>query len=228
MFDTKPRCPQGSGAFNFMPQNITQIANSALIKLGSNPVSVLTETTREARLVLERLIPIIHRVLRDHAWHFAAQAVALSPVSPQVALGRWAYSFLIPVQCLRIRSLQSIGDSPMSITEYEILGDRIYTNESALFLRYTDQMILTHETPVRFPDDFADTVAAFLAYEISPSITSALPLRDDLLSLANRNLSFARFNGAVEVPQYKLDDSAWLDSRLTWNGDDRSQYPLSQ
>lgn len=225
--DTAPRHPQGSGAFNFMPQNITQIANSALIKLGANPVSVLTETTREARLVLERILPIIHRVLRDHSWHFALQTVLLAPVFPSVALGRWTYAYLIPTNCLRLRSLQTDGTTPIAITDYEIIGDKIYTNTESVFLRFTDQVILNHDSAVRFPDDFADTVAAFLAYEISPSVTSSLPLRDDFLSLANRNLSFARFNGAVEVPQYKLDDSSWLDSRLTWSGDDRSQYPLS-
>ena len=210
-----------------MPQNNTQIANSALIKLGANPVSVLTETTREARLVLERILPIIHRVLRDHSWHFALQTVLLAPVFPSVVLGKWTYAFTIPTNCLRLRSLQTPGITPSYVTDYEIIGDKIYCNEESVFLRFTDEVILNHESGVRFPDDFADTVAAFLAYEISPSVTSSLPLREDFLSLANRNLSFARFNGAVEVPQYKMDDSTWLDSRLTWNGDDRSQYPLN-
>jgi hypothetical protein len=209
-----------------MPQNLTQIANSALIKLGANPVSVLTETSREARLVLERIVPVIHRVLRDHAWNFALQTVTLAPIAPSVPLSKWLYAFQIPPACLKMRSLHTTSDYPTQVTEYEIIGDRIYANLDSLFLRYTDQYIFNQESPVRFPDDFADTVAAFLAHEISPSLTSSLPLRDDLLSLANRNLSFARFNGAVEVPQYKLDDSSWLDSRLNWNGDNRSEYPL--
>lgn len=202
-----------------MPQNLTQIANSTLIKLGANTVAALSDGTREAGLVRERLLPVVQRLLREHTWHFALKLTQLAPVAESpVPMGDWTYAFNIPPDCLRIRALDT--------KEYEIVGAQIYANVDSILLRYTQRMVENLESAVQFQDDFADAAAAFLAYEISPSITSALEMRPDLMAWASRLLAQARFNGSIEVPQYKLDESSWLESRLTWNGDDRRLYPL--
>jgi len=203
-----------------MPQNLTQIANSALIKLGADTVSSLLDSNRVASLARERIVPVIHRLLREHVWHFATKIVELAPLATPPTLGGWTYAFPIPADCLRIRKLNT--------EKYEIVGQNILTDETTLTLRYTQRLVENVESPVAFLDDFADTAAAFLAYEISPSVTSTLQMRDDIMALATRLLAFARFNGAVEVPQYQLNESSWMDARLTWNGsnDDRRIYPL--
>jgi hypothetical protein len=203
-----------------MPQNLTQIANSALIKLGADTVASLASSDRIAALVRERLVPVVHRLLRDHAWHFATKITDLAPLGVPPHLGDWTYAFLIPPDCLRVRRLDT--------EKYEIVGQNILCDKTTLSLRYTQRMVDNTDSAVLFIDDFAEASSAFLAYEISPSVTGALPLREDLFALGNRLLAFARFNGAVEVPQYQLNQSSWLDSRLVWNGqdDDRRLYPL--
>lgn len=202
-----------------MPQNLTQIANSTLIKLGANTVSALSDSTREAGLVRERILPVIQRLLREHPWHFALKLTQLAPlVESPIPMGGWTYAFQIPPDCLRIRALDT--------KEYEIVGSLIYSNTDSLLLRYTQRLVENIESAVQLQDDFADAASAFLAYDISPSITSALEMRGDLMAWANRLLAQARFNGSIEVPQYQLNESSWLESRLTWNGEDRRLYPL--
>ncbi len=205
-----------------MPQNLTQIANSALIKLGADTLSSLSDSGRVPGLVRERIVPVIHRMLRDHVWHFATKIASLAPLAdvPAYDLGGWTYAFPLPSDCLRIRGLDT--------QKYELVGKNILTDLESLTLRYTQRLVENVESPVAFIDDFADAVSFFLAHEISPSITSSLPMRDDLLAMGTRLLALARFNGAVEVPQYQLNESSWLDARLSWNGsnDDRRIYPL--
>jgi hypothetical protein len=208
-----------------MPQNLTQIANSALVKLGANTLSSLSDSTREAQAAAQRIVPIIHNMLRSHPWTFAFRFVSLAPlVAPVVE--QWTYTFQIPTDCLRIRSLTTGGSFPSAITTYEIVGDKIYTNESDLFIRYVSTVVESIESPPALPDDFAEAAAAMLAYDIAPSVTSSLPMREDLYALHSRLLAAARFNGSVENPSMSTNSTAWLDSRNTASFDDRSQLPL--
>lgn len=207
-----------TGLFIAMSQNLTQIANSALIKLGATTISSITDSLREASLARERMIPTIHRLLRDHCWHFATKMVQLPPILDPGEIGDWTYAFQIPADCLRLRKL--------SVAEYEVVGDRILSDESTIHLRYTQRLVDNAEAPGLLPDDFADAVALFLAYEIAPSVTNSLQMRDDMLAAGNRTLAFARFNGAVEVPQLTTNSSEWLDARLVPGSDDRRLYPL--
>lgn len=201
-----------------MPQNLTQIANSALIKLGATTIPSIQDSLREAAVARERIVPTIHRLLREHCWHFATKLVELAPLVSPGHIGNWAYAFQLPSDCMRLRLI--------STQDYELVGTRVLTNQDTLHLRYTQRMVDGTDSAVALPDDFADAVALFLAHEISPAITSSLLLREDLMQAAERRLAFARFNGAVEVPQSTTNDESWLNTRLVWGGDDRRLYPL--
>lgn len=205
-----------------MPQNLTQIANSALVKLGANPLSSLSDTSKEAQSCAYRIVPIVHDMLRSHPWKFSLVFVSLAPlVAP--AVERWAYQYQLPSDCLRIRSLTTGGSFPSAVTEYEVADRRILSNETDIFIRYTSSVVTGVESTPYLPDDFANAVAAMLAYEISPSVTGSLPLRDDLFALYARCLSSARFNGAVEGPALSTNDTSWLDTR---NGFASSNEPV--
>lgn len=208
-----------------MPQNLTQIANSALVKLGANTISSLSDSSREAQACAQRIVPIVHDMLRSHPWRFSLVFVSLAPlVAP--AVERWAYQYQLPSDCLRIRSLTTGGAFPSAVTEYEPAGDRILSNEEDLFLRYTSKVVDSTESPPYLPDDFANAAAAMLAYEISPVVTGSLPLRDDLFALYSRILASARFNGAVEGPQLSTNSTAWIAARNGLASEGRSPFPL--
>jgi len=61
-----------------MPVTNLNIANGALIRIGSPTITALADTSKEAQICTERLEPCKRTVLRRHPWNFAMTRVLLS------------------------------------------------------------------------------------------------------------------------------------------------------
>lgn len=205
-----------------MPQTLLDIANSALVKVGSPLISSLLLATKPAELANARIRPVRNMILRNHVWAFARSYASPTPAASTI--DRWSYAYTLPALCLRILSVTS-GEDGSRINEYEIIGRVIYCNADNLFLRFIEEPDPADEATETYPDDFAEAVASYLASELSIPLFDSPERRKQWIEQYGMNLRYARFNGAVEQPLSAINQSEWIDSRLV-PSNDRSLFDL--
>ena len=79
----------------------TDVCNSALIKLGVEPISSFDEDSKAARLCKEQYPKIRDEVLSSHLWNFAMkrETLALLPTKPVFGFD---FAFALPTDFLRV------------------------------------------------------------------------------------------------------------------------------
>ena len=210
-----------------MPQTATQIANSALIKLGAPVISALGDvTTKEGRLINERFRPVLNMILRNHTWHFAKAFADVTGV-PDTNVKPFEWRFHIPTDAARILSVGDMAGSYYTMEyeqAYKIFGRELYATGTGTppLLRITFVSNAVNDTQV-YPDDFAEVVACYLAADLAVSITQTDERRQQLLGQYEGLLRIARFNGAVELaPGYAIqDEGSWVATREGYGINDR-------
>lgn len=144
------------------------IGNAALNKVGSQPITSLTEASKRARLVNSRIKDVLRIVLESHFWNCAKKDVVLSPLV-STPVFKWGYSFQLPVDFLRVKEIH--GERP-----YAIQGQLLLSNDQVINLTYiqniTDPSVLDAQV--------AEAVALYLAKDICVNLTADQAMRDDL------------------------------------------------
>lgn len=104
------------------------LISRALILLGEQPATSLSDD-RYGVTVGSNMFEILYEAeLQSNRWRFACKKRALSRLS-DVPLNEWQYAYQLPADCLL-----PIGTWPSS--QYEIYGDRIYTDQTIVNLDY--------------------------------------------------------------------------------------------
>ena len=204
-----------------MPQTLLQVANSALIKIGSPTITSLDEETKQAELAKERTLSVRDKILRHYAWTFAKRITTLAYTGQSVA--GWAYEFTLPEDCLKILRITSGG---YDIQQFDLAGDKIYAQHPSIGLYYVAGPDEEGETEVTYPDDFAECWACYLASELSVALYEGQSVNQTYMQAYVKALSDARFNGAVEKPARAIQSSEWLDSRFSSRRADPDHRPL--
>jgi len=147
--------------------SVTQICNRALQHLGAARITDLSEDSRNARSC-----NAVYEIARDaeleaHPWRFAIKRVALAADSVSPAFGK-ERSFTLPADYMKIMP-RDMGRLDI-YTDWEIEGDKIFTDESApLEIRYIGRI-----TDVSlFPALFQEALSARIAMELSEEITQS-------------------------------------------------------
>lgn len=139
-----------------MAQKIEIISN-AMILIGANPISDLSEGTEG--LVAASLYENTYRgLLASHSWRFATKKRQLSRLT-ETPLNEWAYQYQLPSDLITVFRVQ---DS----TDYEIYGDKIYSDQPELYIDYryrVDETLL--------PDYYTLTLQFLLAAQFAIPIT---------------------------------------------------------
>lgn len=139
-----------------MAQKIEIISN-AMILIGANPISDLSEGTEG--LVAASLYENSYRgLLASHSWRFATKKRQLSRLT-DAPLNEWAYQYQLPSDMITVVKVQ---DS----TDYEIYGDKIYSDQPELYIDYryrVDETLL--------PDYYTLTLQFLLAAQFAIPIT---------------------------------------------------------
>ena len=81
----------------------TSVANIALIALGEKPLTVLSETNKNATLVNARLDDVRRFVLRSHPWRCAKRQIQLA-ASADAPLFKWTSKYPLPADFCRFYS----------------------------------------------------------------------------------------------------------------------------
>lgn len=179
------------------------IINSALVKIGAEPIMALTDNSKEARLASIRFENAKKAVLRMHPWNFAIERVVTSPLTIVPPFG-YSYYHQLPSDCLRILAV-----SPEDDLEYRIEGRKITTDSDSCELKY----IADVEDLTLMDHICAEAIALYLAWDLAYPITQEFELKNQMWSDFQIILRKAKGVDAQEEPAPVMETETWLNSR---------------
>jgi hypothetical protein len=180
-----------------------EICNSALAKLGVEPISSLSEQSKAARLCQKQYYLIRDELLAHHYWNFAMKREELAALPGEPAF-EWSYQYQKPTDCLRVLHL----DRPERI--FKVEGGKILTKIASTHLLYISKETLTGLYSPHFVEAFAYRLAADLAYPLVQSVS----LSERLHAKADQRLADARSLDGQEGVIDELEADVWIGSRF--------------
>lgn len=187
-----------------MAVNQVSICNSALVKIGADPISSITQDTKSATICNRLFNYIRDEVLRAHPWNFAVKRTTLTPDS-ETPDSEYDYQYILPSDLLRV--LDTPSDDSL---DWVVEGRKILTDQDTeLPIRY----IYRHEDPSEWDSMFAETFAWRLAADLSYSLTQSLQLFDYCMKQYRSMLAEARSIDGMEGRIKILVADEWVNAR---------------
>jgi hypothetical protein len=178
------------------------ICNSALLKIGSERITSLTENNKRAILANEQYPKLRDEVLRAHPWNFAIRRVEVAALDTTPA-SEWDFYYQLPNDCLRVLDIDVDG------AEWKVEGRYLATNEDTVVIKYITQI-----TDVSYFDTiFCETLALRLAADLAYPITNSLQLSTAMWNAYNAQLRLCRSMDAQEGSPDQLAADTWTDVR---------------
>ena len=145
------------------------ICNSALIKLGQEPITDLADNNKRAKLVNDNYDRIKRKLLRRHNWNFAKKRVKLHADSTTPLYG-YAHQFTLPSDFIRMVEIDKPG------YEHAIEGSKLLFQGSDVVL----MVYIFDADEYLFDSLFEDLMATSLADELCIAMTQSQNLRQEL------------------------------------------------
>jgi hypothetical protein len=176
------------------------ILSKALILCGEKPLESLSDNRYGATVGSNLFELLYENEIQSNPWRFATKKASLSQLNV-TPVNQYQYVFQIPTDCL-------IPSHVYPRADYEIYGDRIYTNQSAVDLDY------------RFKPDVADIPAYFamlMVYACAKDMIKPITESDQAMQLMerkyNRQRSVAMYADAQGRPAVPVQDNPFVDIR---------------
>lgn len=196
-----------------------EVVNRALVKIGSNTITLLTDASEQARKANTVFNGLAKAELRRQAWSFAKKRAVLAPHATSVGLPTYGYSHSLPSDFLRIVWLDGQWVFS-SIREAGFIDDPTYSIEGSSLLRNdsgsaTISYIADLSNNVELWDEtFVDAFTCRLAVELTHPITKNLQLRQTIKADYLEALKEAKRINAIELPPQGIPDGSWVLARL--------------
>lgn len=180
----------------------TSVCNSALLKVGADLISSLTDGSRAANICNTLYTVIRDKVMGDAPWRNAVQQVQLSATGTTPLFG-YNFSFQIPSDCLRVLT---VDDGNWTV----VSGGLIYCNNPGpLNVTYIQRN--TDETS--WDERLAEAVSLAMGREIALALVQSVPLAQQLDKMYNMAIKEARaLNAVVGSPKHLIAD-IWTNAR---------------
>lgn len=180
----------------------TQVANSALLKLGSDTIASLAEDTKPGRMVNALFDLLRDEMLRSHPWNFATTRLELEP-SEDAPDFEFTYKFDLPDECLRLLKIYN------NTARYQVEGHSILSDSDLMDITYIQVM----DDPTFWDSLFLEAFATRLAAEIAYGLTGSPALQGKLLDDFNMKLRVAKQIDAQENFNDPFTATELLDAR---------------
>jgi len=188
------------------------IANSALINLGAEPIMSFDDDSKEARAVKNRYARVRDTVLRMHPWNRCIKRVVTAPLANDTPAFGFTYKHEIPSDCLRILDIDPELDQ-----EYRIEGRQIFSDSDSHELKYVARI----EDVAQYDDLLCEAIAMYLAWSIAYFITQSNSVKQQMWADLGAILTKAKSVDAQEDYRIGVEASLFIESR-----DDYRQEPL--
>ncbi len=179
------------------------IANSALLKLGAERITAMTDDNKRARVCNEQFEKIRDLVLIKHPWNFALKRVTLAKLATTPA---WGYSteYQLPSDFLRVLQMQ------YSDQVWKVEGQKLLTNEGTANILYICKVELEAEYTALFAEAFALRLAADLAYNLIQNPSLAKGFMDEYKEF----IRDARTIDSQEGYPDDMEDDSYIEARV--------------
>lgn len=187
-----------------------EIANRALTKLGAERILLLTDPSKEARVMNSMFDTVFDAELRRHRWKFALKRATLPAL---VAAPEWGYSYayqlpsdflaLVQVNDYYLRGLKQ--KTLWTIESGQILTD-LPAPLKVRYVRRVDNLLLLDPL-------FVEVLSCKLAYEACETLTQSSTKKQAAGEEYQFAVSEATRQDAIENPPDELPWGSWMDSR---------------
>jgi hypothetical protein len=160
-----------------MPTTDTDICNLALLPLGASPLTDLDDDESDAATICRASYPPLRdSILSGYSWRFGIRRRSLTrDATTPYADGRWKYSFQLPPDRLSggaFAAFRSNEEGARPFNDWEIIGDRLVSNEPEIWIEYPKQ-ITEGDFPPYFINFIATALRALIAYGITDQQNAA-------------------------------------------------------
>lgn len=177
------------------------IISRALVLLGERPVSDITDDARDSIAKAVAMIDALYQEeLSAHRWRFAAAKAQLSQVNAQ-PLNEWRYVHQLPSDAVHVWRVYPA-------TDYEIYGDRIYSNKQDIEVDYTFRPPYN-----KLPDYFTLLLTYRLAANLARTISGSNTKVQEWTQFYEVQYSRATFADSSRRPNRFIEDSPFTDVR---------------
>jgi len=188
------------------------IANSALINLGAEPIMSFDDDSKEARACKNRYARVRDIVLRMHPWNRAIRRVITAPLADDTPAFGFTYKHQLPADCLRILSID-----PEQDYEFRLEGKQIFTDSTALEVKY----VAAIEDVAQFDDLLCEAIAMYLAWTLAYFITQSNSVKKQMWEDLQMIMMKAKSTDAQEDYRIGVEASEWVEAR-----DNYTEEPL--
>lgn len=172
----------------------TQICNSALARLGSEPIKDLTDTSNGA-IFCNRFLPqAVEYVLGQWNFTFARRRQKLAMNAEEPLFG-WNYQFNCPKDLIRL--IEVIGGNNKTPTQselvpYQVENGMILTNSDSIYITY----IARPDNPNQLSHSARNAISTHLAFLLSTPLTASEQLISFLAAESQRAIEQAKTEDA--------------------------------
>lgn len=197
-----------------------EICNKALLMVGAQKITALTDNTAEADACEFLYDDVRRRLLTKFDWPFATATVDLGGYSDTDVSG-WDYQFNLPAGLLRMISVEceatsgtdlidGLGEATRPPNNYEIRGTNIFTDIENSWVKYVNDVTDT----TAFPQDFEYALVTLLAAELAVPLTGNVQMELRLMqkfrmALGEAYASSAQLQRTDVIPL----EGDWIDAR---------------
>jgi hypothetical protein len=179
------------------------ISNMALVKLGQEPISALSQDTKNARLCNAVFATCRNEVLEGHPWAFATKTVELASVVVEDTMSEYSYVYQLPADFLKMIRGEDWKQ------EFEIRDAYLMANEEPLFIKY----IWENTNTGTWSASFAQCLSWRIAAEISYAVTKSNTVATSMMAGYAMSLKEARYNDAHKRSPEKPVIDSFVDVR---------------
>lgn len=181
------------------------ICNLALVGLGCNQISSLTEDSEEARKCNAVYSNLRDQELESFPWSFATKRVQLAQLDV-TPIFEFAYAFQIPSDCLRTLNIDTTSYS------YRIEEDRMLTSYATPMIKYIARITDAN----KFTQGFTKLLVARIQLELSFGITGSKTQYDVLQKNYDKKSASAKVADLQgSGTPYGIYSDRFIDSRTT-------------
>lgn len=189
-----------------MPASEVSVCNLALIKLGADRISALSQDTKSAVLLNAIFDDTRDEVLVAHPWNFAIKRVALTP-NANTPVYEYDYEYDLPSDCLKV--LEEEYDRIYEDPDWVVENGKILSDEETIEISY----IYRHEDPSSWPPAFVEALSWRLAEKIAYSLTQSLEREKTAGDKFKTELTNARYADGSEGIIKNLIADQWTNAR---------------
>jgi len=180
------------------------ICNLALMKVGAESITALTDSTKRAKLCNKLFTPTLERVIKHHNWLFATKRFTLSNPSSTTPIYGFQNRFALPDDIYKIIELEQ------KHLDWRVENGFLLTDAETVNLK-----AITVEEDVDLYEDFKEVMALHLAVQLAYPIVQSVSLKNSLIQELRIFEADARGVDSQEGTPESLEPNDIIDARFS-------------